>query len=129
MNVTVEEYQIYHDELKKDGAYTVRGISFSAGGLLVLVGSILLYKLKSIGAKLSVSGAIIGLGGGYYGTRMMSKVAEDFLPEEMVLITELWSYIAATCMTICLALAVLPLINSSARLALDQKVTLVIEEE
>ena len=129
VNVTVEEYQIYHDELKKDGAYTVRGISFSAGGLLVLVGSILLYKLKSIGAKLSVSGAVIGLGGGYYGTRMMSKVAEDFLPEEMVLITELWSYIAATCMTICLALAVLPLINSSARLALDQKVTLVIEEE
>ena len=50
------------------------------------MGSILLYKLKSIGAKLSVSGAIIGLGGGYYGTRMMSKVAEDFLPEEMVLI-------------------------------------------
>ena len=129
VNVTVEEYQIYHDELKKDGAYTVRGISFSVGGLLVLVGSILLYKLKSIGAKLSVSGAVIGLGGGYFGTRMMSKVAEDFLPEEMVLITELWSYIAATCMTICLALAVLPLINSSARLALAQKVTLVLEEE
>jgi len=129
INITAEEYQEYHDEIREDGAYSVRGYSLMAGGLLVMTGGILLFRLNILGVKLSLAGAIIGLLGGFGGSWMMTQVSAEMLPEQVTVVNELLSYICGVCMAICVAMAALPILNSSARAALNEKVTLVNEEE
>ena len=129
INITEEEYQEYHDDVRDDGAYSVRGYSLMVGGALVLSGGFLLFRLNMLGVKLSLAGSIIGLIGGFGGTWMMVQVSEKMLPEEVTKITELMSYLCGVCMFMCVALAALPLLNASARAALNQNVTLVNEEE
>ena len=129
IDITEEEYQEYHDDVRDDGAYSVRGYSLMVGGALVLSGGFLLFRLNMLGVKLSLAGSIIGLLGGFGGTWMMVQVSEKMLPEEVTKITELMSYLCGVCMLMCVALAALPLLNASARAALNQNVTLVNEEE
>ena len=129
INITEEEYQEYHDDVRDDGAYSVRGYSLMVGGALVLSGGFLLFRLNMLGVKLSLAGSIIGLLGGFGGTWMIVQVSEKMLPEEVTKITELMSYLCGVCMLMCVALAALPLLNASARAALNQNVTLVNEEE
>ena len=57
------------------------------------------------------------------------KVSSEMLPQEITTVTELMSYLCGVCMAICVALAALPILNASARAALNEKVTLVNEEE
>ncbi|DAC39824.1 MAG TPA: hypothetical protein D7H83_03745, partial [Candidatus Poseidoniales archaeon] len=93
INITEEEYQEYHDDVRDDGAYSVRGYSLMVGGALVLSGGFLLFRLNMLGVKLSLAGSIIGLLGGFGGTWMMVQVSEKMLPEEVTKITELMSYL------------------------------------
>ena len=123
VNITEDEYQDYHDEVRKSGAYSVRGYSLLIGGVMVLIGGVLLYTLRSSGAKLSTLGSSIGLVGGFYGSWMMSEESK-MLPDEVAQTFEFLSYICGTCMLLCFAMSILPLVNASARLALDQKVVL-----
>ncbi len=129
INITEDEYQEYHDEVRDDGAYSVRGYTLLFGGVLVMVGGVLLFRLNMLGVKLSLAGSTIGLVGGYVGTWMMVQVSETMLPDEVTKITELMSYLCGVCMLMCVALAALPILNASARAALNEKVTLVNEEE
>ena len=129
INITEEEYQEYHDEVRDDGAYSVRGYSLLIGGGLVLAGGVFLFRLNMLGVKLSLAGSTIGLLGGFGGTWMMVQVSGELLPDEVTTITELMSYLCGVCMAICIALAALPLLNASARAALNQNVSLVNEEE
>ncbi len=129
LNITADDYQEYHDEVRDSGAYSVRGYSLLVGGLLVLSGGFILFRLNILGVKLSILGSVVGLIGGFSGTWMMVGVSEDILPEGVTEITRLMSYMCGLCMSICVAMALLPLLNSSARMALQQKITLVTEEE
>ena len=129
INITEEEYQEYHDEVREDGAYSVRGYSLLIGGGLVLAGGVFLFRLDMLGVKLSLAGSTIGLLGGFGGTWMMVRVSGELLPDEVTTITELMSYLCGVCMLMCIALAALPLLNASARAALNQNVSLVNEEE
>ena len=92
-------------------------------------GGILLFRLNILGVKLSLAGAIIGLLGGFGGSWMMTQVSAEMLPEQVTVVNELLSYICGVCMAFCVAMAALPILNSSARAALNEKVTLVNEEE
>ena len=96
---------------------------------MVLSGGFLLFKLNMLGVKLSLVGSSIGLLGGFGGTWMMVQVSDKMLPKEVTTITELMSYLCGVCMLMCVALAFLPLLNASARAALNESVTLVNEEE
>ena len=129
INITEEEYQEYHDDVRDDGAYSVRGYSLMVGGALVLSGGFLLFRLNMLGVKLSLAGSIIGLLGGFGGTWMMVQVSEKMLPEEVTKITELMSYLCGVCMLMCVALAALPLLNATDMAPMNQNVTLVKEEE
>ena len=123
VNITEEEYQKYHDEVRDSGAYSLRGYSLIIGGVMVFFGGIMLYTLRSFGAKISTLGSGIGLVGGFYGSWMMSDTSQ-MLPAAVSTTYEIYSYICGTCMLLCFAMSILPLINASARLALDQKVKL-----
>ena len=129
LNITAEDYQEYHDDVRDSGAYSVRGYSLLVGGLLVLAGGFLLFRLNILGVKLSILGSIVGLIGGFGGTWMMVEVSGDILPDGVTEITRLMSYLCGVCMSICVAMSLLPLLNSSARMALQNNVTLVTEEE
>ena len=129
INITAEEYQDYHDKVRDDGAYSVRGYSLMLGGILVLVGGILLFRLNKLGVKLSLLGSTIGLFGGFGGTWMMTNVSSELLPQEVTTVTELMSYLCGVCMLICVAMSALPILNASARAALNESVELVNEEE
>ena len=129
VNVTIEEYQEFHDEIRDNGYYTIRGYSLTIGGGLLIVGGVMLFRLNAIGAKLSITGAIIGLIGGLSSSWLMAQTSMDIFQEEVAMIFKVWSYLCGFCMVICLAMAALPVLNASARAALSPNVVLVNEEE
>ena len=129
VNVTAEDYQEYHDKIRDDGSYSIRGYSLVIGGALLIVGGVLLFRLNMLGVKLSLGGAILGLLGGVSGSWMMARSSAEVLPEEVAVVFEIWSYLCGVCMLTCLAMAALPILNASARAALNEKVELVSEEE
>ena len=128
-NITDAEYQDYHDEVRDSGAYTIRGGSVMVGAILILVGGIMLFRLKSMGPKLVIAGSIIAALGGGYANLEIHSLSTEMLPPSLILANKILGYLCGFCMVICGSLAILPLFNSSARAALDQKVTLVTEEE
>ena len=129
VNVTIEEYQEFHDEIRDNGYYTIRGYSLTIGGGLLIVGGVMLFRLNVIGAKLSITGAIIGLIGGLSSSWLMAQTSTDIFQEEVAMIFKVWSYLCGFCMVICLAMAALPVLNASARAALSPSVVLLNEEE
>ena len=128
-NITDQEYQDFHDEARDSGAYTIRGWSVMTGAVLVLVGGILLFRLKSIGAKLTIAGSVIAAIGGCYANLEIYSISEEMLPPSLILANKILGYLCGFCMAICASLAILPLFNASAKSALDQQITLVTEEE
>lgn len=128
-NITDAEYQEYHDEVRESGAYTIRGGSVMAGAILIFVGGVMLFRLKSMGPKLVITGSIIAAIGGAYANLEIYSLSKEMLPPSLILANKILGYLCGFCMVICASLAILPLFNSAARAALDQKVTLVTEEE
>ena len=128
-NLSIEDYQDYHDLVKKDGAYSIRGYSLLLGGTAVIVGAIMLFQLKLTGVKISLAGSIIGLIGGVTGSWRMATISNDVLPEQVTYINELMSYVCGICMMMCVALAALPILNAASRAALEPNLSLIVEEE
>lgn len=128
-NVTDEQYQEFHDEARESGAYSIRGWSVMIGGLAIGIGGFFLFKLKSVGVKYAISGATFAAIGGIYANYLIYNISLDMLPEALILANKISGYLCGICMVICVATSALPVVNASARAALDQKVELVNEEE
>jgi uncharacterized membrane protein YdcZ (DUF606 family) len=128
-NITDAEYQQFHDDARDSGAYTIRGASMFIGGIFIFVGGVLLFRLHSFGAKLASGGAGLSFAGGVTGSWLI-KSASTVLPSPTLqLANEIMVYLCGTCTLLCFALAILPLFNAAARAALNQNVSLTIEEE
>lgn len=128
-NVTDEQYQEFHDEARESGAYSIRGWSVMIGGIAIAIGGFFLFKLNSVGVKCAISGATFAAIGGIYANYLIYNISLDMLPEALILANKISGYLCGICMVICVATSALPVVNASARAALDQKVELVNEEE
>ena len=130
-NITDAEYQDYHDEVRESGAYTIRGGSVMAGAILIFVGGIMLFRLKSMGPKLVITGSIIAAIGGAYANLEIVSLSKEMLPPSLILAHKIFGYLCGVCMVTCIGLAGLPLLNARARLALypNPKVVLASEQE
>ena len=128
-NISVEDFQLFHDKARDSGAYTLRGYSLAIGSLLIISGGIALFKLYSWGAKFAIAGAAICALGGFQGTSMVKDASDVHLGSSMSNAYEITSYLCGVCLTFCGLIALLPLLNSSAKAALDKKAILVQEEE
>ena len=128
-NISVTEFQLFHDEARDSGAYSLRGYSLAIGSLLIISGAIALFKLHSWGAKVAIIGAAICAIGGFQGTLMIKDAADIHLGGTMSTAYEFTSYLCGICLTLCGLIALLPLLNASAKAALDKKPILIHEEE
>lgn len=130
-DLTVEQYQEFHDQARDSGGYALRAGGLAIGTLLMFVGSILLFQLKPLGAWLNVAGAGIGLVAGVAGSMLIGEAAVNSLTGPLLLTYEISTYFCGVCMVTCIGLAGLPLLNARARLALypNPKVRLAHEEE
>jgi len=129
--VTVEQYQAFHDDARESGGYLVRAVGLGIGVSLMFIGSILLFRLKPLGAWLNVSGAVIGLGSGVIGSWLVGGAATANLAGPLLLTYEILMYFCGVCMFTCIGLAGLPLLNARARLALypNPEVVVVADQE
>ena len=127
-NSTIEDYRAFEDDARANSAFLVRSVSLLVAGSLVLIGGAMLFRLKRVGAYLSVAGASIGLIGGVLGSIMIHRSAETYLGDALSFTYEAWAYICGAMMGLCLAMAALPLLNLRARMALEP-VRLVVGEE
>ena len=129
--VTVEEYQTFHDAARDSGGYALRGYGLVFSSLLLITGGIMLIFLNGLGAKLAISGASIGLITGTAGSLMIKGAADTHLEGVLLLTYEITTYFCGVCMVMCLGIAALPMINARARLALypGNKVALTVGEE
>ncbi|MDC3297763.1 hypothetical protein OAU99_00095 [Candidatus Poseidoniaceae archaeon] len=128
-NITDEEYQDYHDEARESGAYTIRGASVMTGAVLIVFGGVMLFRLKSLGSKLAISGSLVAALGGVYANYELYTISQQMLPESLILANKILGYLCGLCMVICCSLAALPLFNSAAKAALDPNMTVITEEE
>ena len=118
IEVTPEQYQAFHDEARESGAYAWRGWSLVVGMSFVAMGSVGLFLLKSWGPRLSTVGAAVALVGGSIGGLRFQSAASSTM-EGMLVDTQTYLALGCSVMTgLCLAMAVLPLFNHRARLAL-----------
>ena len=60
-NVSFEQYQAYHQEVNDNNGYQIRGFSLAIGSATGIIGGILLYRMKPIGGKIALSGALVAL--------------------------------------------------------------------
>lgn len=125
---TVEDFRTFEDEARSENAFLLRAVSLLTSGGLLLVGCVLLYRLKRLGAYLSSAGALIGLFGGVGASIMIRSSARSHLEETLLPTYEAWVYICGSMMGLCLAIAALPLLNLRASMAL-QPVKLVVHDE
>lgn len=123
-NVSVEQYQEFHDAARESGGYALRGYGLGVASIMLFVGGILLFLLKGSGAKIALGGAITGMGSGIWGSLLVKGAADTHLVGVLLLTYEIAAYFCGVCMFMCAGVAALPLINARARLALypEQKV-------
>ena len=129
--LSIEEYQEFHDAGRDSGGYLLRASGLGLAAVLIFIGAPLLFKLNPLGAKLSISGASIGFLGGVAGSYQLNQVAMETLHGPLSFAYELMMYLCGVCMAACIALAVMPLFNVAARMALygEDKVALIQEQE
>ena len=129
--LSVEDYQDFHDAARDSGGYLLRASGLGLAAILILIGAPLLFKLNPLGAKLSIAGASIGFLGGVAGSYQLNQAAMETLHGPLSFTYEIMMYLCGVCMAICIALAVMPLFNAAARMALygEDKVTLIQEQE
>ena len=111
--LTVEQYQTFHDAARESGGYALRGFGLIVASALLLVGGIMLLFLNGLGAKLSLSGAVIGLVTGIAGSLLIKEAADIDLVGVLLFTYEVYSYLCGVCMVMCAGMAALPLINDS----------------
>ena len=130
-DLSIEQYQKFHDAARDSGGYALRGYGLGLAGVMVLVGGIMLLFLKGAGAKLAVGGATLGMASGISGSLLVKGAADEHLVGILLLNYEIYSYLCGVCMFMCAGVAALPLINARARLALypENKVQLKTDAE
>ena len=129
-NVSIEEYQSYHQEVNDNNGYLIRGVSLAIGSVAGIVGGALLYRMKPFGGKLALAGALISFVGGIVGNMIFYDAAQLHLRGTIQDNAEYFGYACGICTFFVAALALLPLINARARLAFAEvnKVELLQEE-
>ncbi len=125
---TVDQYRDFENQVREQNGYLIRSLALLGAALALLVGASLLFRLRRLGAQISVAGAMVGLVGGVWGSAIINRSAGEHLGEALMLTFEIWVYLCGSVMGLCLAVAALPLLNARARLALEPKVMLVQEE-
>jgi hypothetical protein len=124
----VEDYRAFEEEARSNNAFLIRAVSLLVSGGLLLVGAVLLHRLRRLGAYLCTAGALIGLFGGVGASFMVRSSARTHLQDAVVTTYEAWVYICGAMMGLCLAVAALPLLNLRANMAL-QPVRMVVNDE
>ena len=119
-NVSFEQYQAYHQEVKNNNCYQMRGFSLAIGSATGIIGGILLYRMKPIGGKIALSGALVAFVGGILGNMVFYDAANKHLNGTIRDNAEYFGYACGICTFFIAALALLPLINARARLAFDE---------
>ena len=120
-NLTVDDYQDFHDEARSSHAYLFRGALMFAGSLLICVGGVGLFLLRKWGAITGLIGVAITLIGGIGGGLNIQSAAAEHLGGQLELAYSLQLYLCGICMGMCGLIAALPLFNVSARNALNGK--------
>ena len=120
-NLTVHDYQDFHDEARSSHAYLFRGALMFAGSLLICVGGVGLFLLRKWGAITGLIGVAITLIGGIGGGLNIQSAAAEHLGGQLELAYSLQLYLCGICMGMCGLIAALPLFNVSARNALNGK--------
>tara|TARA_B100001996_G_scaffold28055_1_gene21473 strand:+ start:560 stop:1153 length:594 start_codon:yes stop_codon:yes gene_type:complete len=117
-NLSIEQYQDFHKEINESDGYLIRGTALGMSSIFVFIGSIFLFTMKPIGGKIAIGGAGISFVGGIYGCMIIYDAAKEHLLESMLVQThEITGYLCGVCSFLCGAMALLPLINTRAKLA------------
>ena len=130
-DVSVEQYQTFHDAARESGGYAVRGYGLGIASIMLFVGGSMLLFLKGSGAKLALGGVGVGITSGITGSLLVKGAADAHLVGVLLLTYEITAYFCGVCMLMCGGIAALPLLNARARLALypENKVYLKIDAE
>lgn len=126
---TLDDYRAFENEVQTNNGYLVRSLSLLLASGSLFLGAPLLYRLRKEGAVLCIIGAGGGLVGGVWASQSINMAAETHLGEALKLTYQLWVYLCGVLMGICVLMSALPLLNVRARLALNQRVQVMVKAD
>ena len=121
-NVTGEDIQDLHDELRHAKYYWYLGCGFLFGGALVLAGGVQLLRKRSIGAKLGMVGNGLVIVSAFISYGISSGPANELGSMVAVTYTGL-AFVYGICSLCCGIFAAFPLLHASGKAALDPHLT------
>jgi len=128
-NISFDAYQSYHKEVNENNGYLIRGASLAIGSAAGLIGGILLFRMKPLGGKIALSGALLSFFGGILGNMAFHDAAQNHLNGTIQANAEYSGYACGICTFFFAALALLPLINARARLAFQEANKVVLAQD
>lgn len=128
-NISFDAYQSYHKEVNENNGYLIRGVSLAIGSVAGLIGGILLFRMKPLGGKIALSGALLSFFGGIVGNMVFHDAAQNHLNGTIQANAEYSGYACGICTFFFAALALLPLINARARLAFQEANKVVLAQD
>ena len=128
-NISFDAYQSYHKEVNENNGYHIRGISLAIGSAAGLIGGVLLFRMKPMGGKIALSGALVSFVGGIVGNMVFHDAAQNHLNGTIQANAEYSGYACGICTFLFAALALLPLINARARLAFQETNKVVLAQD
>ena len=128
-NISFDAYQSYHKEVNENNGYLIRGASLAIGSAAGLIGGILLFRMKPLGGKIALSGALLSFFGGIVGNMAFHDAAQTHLNGTIQANAEYSGYACGICTFFFAALALLPLINARARLAFQEANKVVLAQD
>ncbi len=117
-NITGEDIQDLHDDLRHAKYYWYLGSGFMIGGFLMLVGGVQLLRKRSIGAKLGMGGNAIVILSALISYGISSGPSNELGSMVSVTYTGL-AFVYGICSLCCGIFAAFPLLHASGRAALD----------
>ena len=121
-NVTGEDIQDLHDELRHAKYYWYLGCGFLFGGALMLAGGVQLLRKRSIGAKLGMLGNGLVIVSAFISYGISSGPTNELGSMVSVTYTGL-AFVYGICSLCCGIFAAFPLLHASGKAALDPHLT------
>ncbi len=128
-NTTLEEYRAFEQFSQDESSFFFKAVGLGLAGCTSIVGGGMLRQLNATGSK--VAGVGVGL-----GTCIVFVTSFDIYHQSKVGLNQSLQltylttvYLWSTILGLCFAMSVLPIINAQAKLAMNQRVTLEVQDE
>jgi len=128
-NTTLDDYRAFEKVNQEESSFLYKAVGLGIAGCTSIVGGLMLRQLNAVGSKIAGVGVGLGTCVVFITSFDIYRQSKIGLNQSLQLTYMTTVYLWSTVLGLCFAMSVLPIINTQARLAMNQKVTLELQDE